>query len=118
MEDHDNFCGGTVTPYAAGSAIMFTPKLSMAALREFRHLRDDAGNYVLWRDLDVGGYGLLDSFNLDRQELQGTPDYLSIDDGPMLLAIENARTGLIWNLFMKHPTAKTGSGAASMETER
>lgn len=106
MEDRDNFCGGTVTPYAAGSAIMFTPKHSLAALRAFRNLKDSDGNYVVWRAFDEGGYGLLDSFNLDRTDRQGTPDYLSIDNGPMLLAIENARTGLIWNLFMQHPSAK------------
>lgn len=106
MEDRDNFCGGTVTPYAAGSAIMFMPKLAVEALREFRNLKDEAGNHVVWRDLKSGGYGLLDSFNLDRKDRQGTPDYLSIDDGPMILAIENARTGLIWKLFMQHPAAK------------
>ncbi|MDC0934872.1 glucoamylase family protein [Pirellulales bacterium] len=106
MEDRDNFCGGTVTPYAAGSAIMFMPNEAVTALRAFRNLKDANGKYVVWRDLDEGGYGLLDSFNLDREEVQGTPDYLSIDDGPMILAIENARTGLIWRLFMEHPSAK------------
>ncbi len=106
MEDRDNFCGGTVTPYAAGSAIMFMPQESVAALKEFRHLKDDQGNLIVWRDMEQGGYGLLDSFNLDREDRQGTPDYLSIDDGPMILAIENARTGLIWDLFMQHPAAK------------
>jgi hypothetical protein len=60
----------------------------------------------VWRDVEEGGYGLLDSFNLDRPEQQGTPDYLSIDEGPMILAIENARTGLIWDLFMKHSSAR------------
>ena len=106
MEDHDNFCGGTITPYAAGSAIMFVPDLAVTALREFRKLKDAEGKYVVWRDPADGGYGLLDSFNLDRQEQQGTPDYLSIDDGPMILAIENARSGLIWNLFMKHKSTQ------------
>lgn len=106
LERRDNFCGGTVTPYAAGMAIMFVPDLAVKALREFRHLKDSKGNYIVWRDPSEGGYGLLDSFNLDRKEQQGTPDYLSIDDGPMIVAIENARTGLIWNLFMKHPSAK------------
>jgi len=106
MEDNDNFCGGTVTPYAAGMAIMFVPDLAVQALREFRHLKDAKGNYIVWRNLSEGGYGLLDSFNLDRLEQQGTPDYLSIDEGPMILAIENARTELIWDLFMKHPSAK------------
>ena len=61
---------------------------------------------IVWREPSEGGYGLLDSFNLDRTERQGTPDYLSIDDGPMLVAIENARTGLVWDLFMKHPLAE------------
>ncbi|MCA9231792.1 MAG: hypothetical protein KDA57_14170 [Planctomycetales bacterium] len=106
VEDKDNFCKGTVTPYAAGSAIMFLPDLAVAALHEFRHLKNSQGELVVWRDLKEGGYGLLDSFNLDRQTQQGTPDYLSIDEGPMLLAIENARSGLIWKLFMQHPSAK------------
>ena len=35
LENRDNFCGGTIAPYAAGSAIMFVPELSVAALREF-----------------------------------------------------------------------------------
>ena len=106
MEGHDNFCGGTVAPYAAGSAIMFMPQESIAALREFRNLQDADGRHIVWRDLDEGGYGLLDSFNLDRRENQGTPDYLSIDEGPMLLAIENVRSNLIWKLFMQHPVAE------------
>lgn len=106
LEGSDNFCGGTVTPYAAGSAIMFMPREAVAALAEFRNLKDSAGEYVVWHDPSQGGYGLLDSFNLDRTEQQGTPDYISIDEGPMLLAIENARTGLIWKLFMQHPAAK------------
>ncbi|MEM8946223.1 MAG: glucoamylase family protein [Planctomycetota bacterium] len=106
MEDRDNFFGGTVAPYAAGSSIMFTPEESIAALRDFRHLKDDAGNLIVWRDTEEGGYGLLDSYNLDRTDRKGTPDYLSIDHGPMLLAIENARTGLIWKLFMQHPSTR------------
>lgn len=106
MEGTDNFCGGTVTPYAAGSAIMFMPQEAVAALREFRDLKNKDGETIVWRPIEEGGYGLLDSFNLDREEQQGTPDYLSIDDGPMILAIENARTGLIWELFMHHPAAQ------------
>ncbi|TWU29315.1 glucoamylase family protein [Bythopirellula polymerisocia] len=106
LEERDNFCGGTVTPYAAGSAIMFVPDLAVEALRHFRNLKDTDGKHIVWRDIDEGGYGLLDSFNLDRTEQQGTPDYISIDEGPMLLAIENARTGLVWKLFMQHPSAQ------------
>ncbi len=55
-------------------------------------------------DPSAGGYGFVDSFKLAPAE--APEQYLGIDQGPMLLAIENARTGLIWRLFMQHETAK------------
>jgi hypothetical protein len=100
----DKWYGGTVAPYAAGSAIMFTPVESMAALREMRSLKDQEGDPLIWRDPAKGGYGFADSFNLDRGFV--SDDYVGIDEGPMLLAIENARTGLIWRLFMQHPASQ------------
>lgn len=104
LSTNDNWSHGTIAPYAAGSAIMFAPEESIAALREFRTLRGKDGKLLAWRDLASGGYGLVDSFNLDQQH--ASEDYIGIDVGPMLLAIENARTGLIWNLFKKHDVAK------------
>jgi len=120
--DHENVEHGTCAPYAAGSAIMFAPAESMAALRAFRGLRDAQGKLVVWRDPAEGGYGLVDAFNLDQQ--YASDDYVGIDHGPMLLAIENARTGLIWRLFMGGETAKcaverlrlTANGATSAPT--
>lgn len=101
IADRDDWCKGTVAPYAAGSAIMFIPEQSVAALRAFRNLKDDAGQPFVWLDPNQpGGYGLVDCFNLDQQ--YASDDYVGIDHGPMLLAIENARTGLIWRLFMGH----------------
>ncbi len=104
LRDADEFFEGTIAPYAAGSAIMFTPKESLAALRAFRELKDASGRPVVWRDPASGGYGLVDSFNLD-QGFSST-DYVGIDQGPLLLGIENARTGLIWRLFHEHPTVR------------
>jgi hypothetical protein len=104
IDDKDAWEGGTVAPYAAGSAIMFTPAESMAALRAFRGLKDDDGEPIVWRDPAVGGYGFADSFNLDQQH--ASDDNVAIDVGPMLLAIENVRSGLIWRLFMQHAVAK------------
>jgi hypothetical protein len=104
IEDKDRWEGGTVAPYAAGSAIMFTPAESMAALRAFGELKDNDGKPLVWRDPAAGGYGLADSFNLDQQH--ASDDNVAIDVGPMLLAIENARTGLVWRLFMQHVAAK------------
>ncbi|HUU82183.1 MAG TPA: glucoamylase family protein [Phycisphaerae bacterium] len=102
--DKDQWYEGTVAPYAAGSAVMFAPVESLAALRAFRKLEDGSGRPVAWRDPGEGGYGFVDSFNLDQQ--YASDDYVGIDQGPMLLAIENARTGLIWRLFMASPTAR------------
>ena len=93
-----------MAPYAAGSAIMFTPRESLAALREFRSLKDRSGKLLAWRDPADGGYGLVDSFNLDQQH--ASDDTIGIDVGPMLLAIENVRTGLVWDLFMQHDVAR------------
>jgi hypothetical protein len=102
--EHQQWQRGTVAPYAAGSSIMFTPVESLAALRAFRQLKDDEGKPLAWRDPAAGGYAFADSFNLDQK--RACDDNVSIDVGPMLLAIENARTGLIWRLFMEHDVAK------------
>ena len=34
--------------------------------------------------------------------------YLAIDQGPIVVMIENYRTGLLWKLFMSHPDVQTG----------
>ncbi len=100
----DKWYFGTVAPYAAGSAIMFAATESVAALRAMRTLADPSGRLVAWRDPADGGYGFVDAFNLDQA--YASDDYVGIDQGPMLLAIENARTGLIWRLFMQSRTAQ------------
>ena len=100
----DKWFEGTVAPYAATAAIMFTPRESMDAIRAFRDLKDPGGKPVVWRDPKVGGYGFADSFNLDQGF--ASDDYVGIDQGPILLGIENARTGLIWKLFMRSEAAQ------------
>lgn len=101
LRDEEHLFEGTIAPYAAASAIMFTPRESLEAIRAYRSLKGPDGNPFVWRDPADGGYGFVDSFNLDQNYAHD--DYLGIDQGPMLLAIENARTGLIWRLFMAHP---------------
>jgi hypothetical protein len=100
----DEWFEGTVAPYAATSAIMFTPEESVAAIRAFRTLRGDDHQPFVWRDPAQGGYGFVDAFNLDQG--YASDDYVGIDQGPMVLAIENVRTGLIWALFMRSETAQ------------
>ena len=47
-----------------------------------------------------------DAFNLTENWF--APSYLAIDQGPIIVMIENYRTGLIWKLFMSHPDVQKG----------
>ena len=98
---------GTVAPYAAGTSIMFDPARSVAALRHLASLAGPDGQPLIWHDPATGGYGFADSINLDRG--WASDDFVAIDQGPMLLAIENARSGLVWRLFHSHPYVKAGT---------
>ncbi len=102
--DVDEWFEGTVAPYAATTAIMFTPRESLAAIRAFRTLRNADGGPMVWRDPAAGGYGFVDAFNLDQG--YASDDYVGIDQGPIVLAIENVRSGLVWKLFMRSETAR------------
>ncbi|GAB5403695.1 MAG: glucoamylase family protein [Aureliella sp.] len=102
LVDNDKWGHGTLATYAAASSIMFTPRESMQALREFSTLKV-AGNPVLVSP-ESGGYGLVDSYNVDQQWI--CDDWVGIDVGPTMVGIENARTGLIWRLFMQSDVAQ------------
>ena len=108
----DSYGDGTVAPYAAGCTIMFDPKPAISALRYYRTLKKPDGTPVVWREPSPSGgpgeYGFRDSFNLGTGWI--APDYVAIDQGPLLLSIENARTGLVWRLFHAHDAVKTAMG--------
>ena len=90
---------GTIAPTAALSAMPYTPNESIAALKYF--YRNFSAN--LW-----GEFGFKDAFNLTYSSSGVTGQwfsngYLAIDQGPIIIMIENYRTGLLWNLFMSNP---------------
>lgn len=87
---------GVISPTAALSSFPYTPKESMGALRYWYENRPD-----LW-----GKYGFYDAFCDSANWL--LPRYLAIDQGPIVIMIENYRTGLLWNLFMNAPEIKNG----------
>lgn len=101
----DDWGDGTIAPYGAGSCIMFDPASAVAALRHYKSL-DVGAPEPLWDNPATGGYGFRDAFNVDKKWV--APDCLAIDQGPLLLAIENARTGLIWRTFHAHPYVQSG----------
>jgi len=83
---------GTVAPTGAITSIMFTPDISLEFLEKLYGQEKD----WLW-----GRYGFADSFNLSPR--WKSPDVIGIDQGAILLGIENYRTGLIWKLFHEAP---------------
>jgi hypothetical protein len=89
---------GTVAPAGAACSIVFTPQPAIAALREYYDSRTlPAG---IKKRLH-GRFGLSDSFNVGRDFV--APEAFAINQGPMLLMIENHRSGLIWKHFMQIP---------------
>ena len=88
---------GTISPTAALSAFPYTPEYSMQALR---HFYEDLGPKI-W-----GPYGFKDAFNETRGWV--AESYLAIDQGPVVVMIENHRSGLLWKLFMSAPEIKKG----------
>ncbi len=92
--DNDN---GTISPTAALASLPYAPTEVMAVLRQFlrRH-----GKH-LWREL-----GFVDAFCASQQWYADT--YLAIDQGPIVVMIENHRTGLLWRLFMAVPEVQAG----------
>jgi hypothetical protein len=88
---------GVIAPTAAISSLPYTPVQSMQALRFFYYKLGDK----MW-----GPYGFYDAFNLNNPWFANSD--LAIDEGPIIVMIENYRSGLLWNLFMSCPEVKTG----------
>jgi hypothetical protein len=88
---------GTIAPYGVMSSLPFTPELS---LKTIRNINTKMGSKI-W-----GKYGFYDSFN-ETADWVAT-DFVGLDQGPMILMIENFRTGLVWNYVMKDTIIQNG----------
>lgn len=88
---------GVISPTAALSSFPYTPEFSMDALKHF---------YYNLGDKIFGEYGFYDAFS---EEFNWFPKrYLAIDQGPIVIMIENYRSGLLWNLFMSGEEIRAG----------
>lgn len=83
---------GTVTPYAAGGAIAFTPD---EAIHTLQHMWEHYGDSVR------GRYGFSVAFNPHTDWV--APDVIGIDMGVTVMAAENYRSEFVWDTFMAHP---------------
>ena len=87
---------GVISPTAALSSL---PYLPAEASRAMHHWAD-------WGDRVYGPYGPYDAFS---EQANWYPQrYLAIDQGPIVVMMENYRSGLLWRLFMSCPEVQDG----------
>jgi hypothetical protein len=82
---------GTVVPSAAGGSLMFTPEITLAALKTMREK---------WGDRIYDRYAFVDAFNPNTGWVNS--DVIGIDVGITLISAENLRTGNVWRWFMRN----------------
>lgn len=88
---------GVISPTAALSSMPYTPEQSMRAMKHW---------HTAMKDSVYGPYGPYDGFS---EHFNWFPKkYLAIDQGPIVVMMENYRTGLLWRLFMSCPEVQTG----------
>ncbi len=96
---------GTLSPAAAGGSLPFAPEIALPCLRAMRNRYGER----VWRKC-----GFVDSFNPTYVTPETGPrgwfdgDYLGIDQGPLVLMIENLRSGFVWNVMKKNPYVVRG----------
>lgn len=87
---------GVISPTAALSSIPYTPTESMTAMRNW---------YTNKKAQLFGQYGFYDAFSDTEQWYPQR--YLAIDQGPIVVMMENQRSAFIWKLFMSAPEIQT-----------
>jgi hypothetical protein len=92
---------GTLTPTASAGSFVFTPQESLATLRYM---------YNTYRTQLWGPYGFKDALNPSQDWFSA--DYLGVNQGPIVLMIENHRSGRIWQVFMQNEAIQNGLKAA------
>lgn len=88
---------GTITPTAALGSFPFAPDEAMPVLR---HLHDDLGGWI-W-----GEAGFVDAFCAAQD--WAAESRLAIDQAPIVIGLENHRSGLIWRLVSNRPEVQRG----------
>jgi hypothetical protein len=95
---------GTVVPSASAGSLPFLPQPTMRVLRTIRTRYSQA-----WCQ-----YGFVNAFNPLKNWYDS--DVVGIDTGITMLMAENARTGFVWNTFMKTPEAQRGMEKAGFRS--
>lgn len=95
---------GTIPPYSLCMAVPFAPDIAIPAIRKL--LREHG--VMIW-----GKYGFVSSFNLERGWFSN--EHVGIDEGIILLMLENYRSGFVWKYFMRNPYIRSGMKKAGFQ---
>ena len=88
---YGNIHDGTIAPTGIGGSIALAPDIALPSLKYLYRTHGDQ----IWQR-----YGFVDAFNPTRGWVDGF--YVGIDQGIMLVMLENFRSGLIWRTFMQN----------------
>ena len=102
---------GTIAPTAAGGSIPFAPEICIPALQQMKR----QFGKKLYKE-----YGFTDAFNLTIEREGGIHewfdvDYLGIDQGPIIIQLENHQSGLVWELMKKNKYVVDGLKKAGFQ---
>jgi len=100
---------GTIAPTAAITSLVFCPdSVWRCVLNMWNNRNTVSGGKVFsyW-----GPYGFGDAFNPEQTPWFDTA-VLGIDQGPIVVMLENYRTGGVWSRFMTHPDIVNGMSLA------
>ncbi|MDX9848148.1 MAG: glucoamylase family protein [Tenuifilaceae bacterium] len=95
--DYNYFDDGTIAPYGPLSSLPFAPEIVLPTIKSMI----ERNSNKIW-----GKYGFYDAFNHTANWVND--DFVGIAQGPMLIMIENFRTGLVWNYVMQDPIIQMG----------
>ncbi|MFH1197560.1 MAG: glucoamylase family protein [bacterium] len=93
-----DFDDGTIAPTAAAASIVFAPEIVIPTLM---NMKEKYGYEGLW-----GKYGFVDAFNPTANWIDDA--YLGLDQGPIVIMIENYNSGFVWKYFMKDEVIRKG----------
>jgi len=102
--DYNYFDDGTIAPYGPLSSLPFAPGIVLPTIKSMINKY----GHSIW-----GKYGFYDAFNPTANWVDD--DFLGIDQGPLLIMVENFRTGLVWNYVMKDPVIQDGLNRLGFE---
>lgn len=98
----DDFDDGTIAPTAIAASVPYAPDLIIPTLKAWREKRPE-----IWGDC-----GFHDAFNPSYDESKPSgwvdPAYLGIDQGPIVIMIENHRSAFLWDLMKRNDVILRG----------